>query len=88
MLTLEVLPGELGDVCELVLDDHQVAQFCLAAARLVLELLDDPLEGNLHRTVSTSLMALPSFFKQASSLSLRILSSPSSLSVYSAVFPP
>lgn len=65
MLTFEFLPGELLNVCEFVLDDHQVGQFGLAAACFVLKFLDDALKGHLSNTASTSPIALPSFLKQA-----------------------
>lgn len=64
MLTFEFLPGELLNVCEFVLDDHQVCQFRLVTARFVLKLLDDTLNGHLNKVASTSLIALPSFLKQ------------------------
>lgn len=65
MPTFEFLPGELLNVCEFVLDDHQIGQFRLVTACFVLKFLDDTLKGHLNKVASTSLIALPSFLKQA-----------------------
>jgi hypothetical protein len=65
------MAGELADIAEFVFHEEQVGEIALAAACLVLEFLHDALEGHLGGGHSTSLMALLSRLKVASSCSLR-----------------
>jgi len=69
--TPEVFLREIEDVCQFVFDNHQIWQFRFRAAGFVLKLFDNSLKCDLNSSLSTSEIALLSFWKADSSFWLR-----------------